>query len=44
VFGRFGVSAQPAMAIVLPDGEVQTILGAVDDALLDNILGEAVDA
>lgn len=44
MFGRFGVPTQPAIAIVLPDGEVQTIFGAADDAVLDGILGAAVGA
>ena len=44
MFTRFGVATQPAMAIVLPDGEVQTVFGAVDEALLDGILGDAVSA
>jgi peroxiredoxin len=42
VFARFGVAGQPAMAIVLPDGEVQTIMGAADDDLLDSILSDAI--
>ena len=41
VFTRFGVAYQPAIAIVLPDGEVQTIAGAVDEATLDAILSDA---
>lgn len=41
VFARFGVAYQPAMAIVLPDGEVQTINGAADEALIDEILSAA---
>lgn len=44
MFGRFGVPVQPAMAIILPDGEVQTLFGAADEALLDGILSDAVDA
>lgn len=43
MFGRFGVPSQPAMAIILPDGEVQTIFGAVDEAVLDSILGDALE-
>lgn len=42
MFQRFSVPSQPATAIVLPDGEVQTIFGAADDALLDSILADAV--
>jgi len=41
VFTRFGVAYQPAIAIVLPDGEVQTIAGAVDEEILDSILSDA---
>ena len=41
VFTRFDVFSQPAIAIVLPDGEVQTLIGAADDALLDSILDDA---
>ena len=44
VFQRFGVPTQPAIAIVLPDGGVETIFGAADESLLDAILGDAVDA
>jgi hypothetical protein len=42
VFTRFGVVSQPAMAIILPDGEVQTIMGAADEAIIDSILTDAV--
>jgi hypothetical protein len=44
VFSRFGVSAQPALAIVHPDGEVETLLGAADEALLDSLIQRALDA
>lgn len=42
MFQRFGVASQPAIAIVLPDGEVQTLFGVTDDALLDSILADAL--
>lgn len=42
VFTRFDVPGQPAFAVVSPDGEVQQVLGAVDDELVDNILTGAV--
>jgi hypothetical protein len=42
VFQRFGVPTQPAIALVVPDGEVQTIFGAADEAFLDGILADAV--
>ena len=41
VFTRFDVAYQPAIAIVLPDGEVQTIRGAADEDTLDSILSAA---
>lgn len=42
VFSRFDVPAQPALVIISPDGEVQTLFGAVDEALLDDIIGDAI--
>ena len=42
VFTRFQVTGQPAIAIVTAEGEVQTLLGAADDDLLDAILSDAV--
>jgi hypothetical protein len=43
VFERFGVSGQPAAAVVSPDGEVELLLGAVEpdelDAAIDTALG-----
>ena len=44
MFRRFGVASQPAIAIVRPDGEVQTVLGAADEAFLDGLLEDAIDA
>jgi peroxiredoxin len=41
VYERFGVAAQPAMVIVKTDGTTETIVGAVDESLLDQILSEA---
>ena len=41
VFDRFGIVSQPGWAIVRADGEVETILGAVDGALLEQIVAEA---
>jgi hypothetical protein len=40
VFARFGVVYQPAIAIVATDGSVETIAGAVDRTLLDQIIAE----
>ncbi len=42
MYARFEVPAQPALAIITPDGEVQQIFGAVDDETLDGILSAAV--
>ncbi len=42
VFTRFEVPTQPAFALVLPDGEVQTLFGAADEALLDSLISDAL--
>jgi len=42
VFARFGVPSQPALAIISASGEVQQLFGAVDGALLDDILTDAI--
>jgi peroxiredoxin len=41
VFARFGVPSQPALVVISPDGEVQQLFGAVDEALLDDVLTRA---
>jgi hypothetical protein len=41
VFAQFEVPGQPAFVVVHADGTVQQVLGAVDEALLDQLLGEA---
>ncbi len=41
VFRRFDVAFQPAMVIVKADGSIETVAGAVDDSLLNQILSEA---
>ncbi len=40
VFARFEVPGQPALVVVDTDGQVQQLLGAVDEELLDDILGD----
>ena len=40
MFARFEVPGQPALVVVDTDGEVQQLLGAVDEELLDDILGD----
>ena len=42
VFTRFDVATQPALALILPSGEVQTLYGAADDALLDSLISAAI--
>ena len=42
VFNRFGISYQPALVIVGTDGSTETVAGAVDDSLLEQIISEAV--
>jgi len=41
VFNRFGISYQPALVIVGTDGSIETVAGAVDDSLLEQIITEA---
>jgi len=41
VFARFGVAYQPALAIVTADGTVETVAGAVNGPLLEQIINEA---
>jgi hypothetical protein len=42
VFTRFNVATQPALALILPSGEVQTLYGAADDTLLDSLISAAL--
>ncbi len=44
VFERFEVASQPALAIVHPDGEVETLLGAADEEIVDSLIERALDA
>ncbi len=41
VFSRFDVAFQPAFVIVKTDGSTETVAGALDETLLDQILSEA---
>ena len=40
VFARFGVPSQPALVVVRPDGSTEQLLGAVDEDVLRNVLGD----
>ena len=42
IYARFGVPGQPAFAIIRPDGEVETLIGAADEAVLDGIITDAL--
>ena len=42
MFTRFGIPTQPAFALILPNGEVQTLFGAADDTLLDSLISAAL--
>jgi peroxiredoxin len=44
VFARFEIPGQPALVVVGTDGSVQQLLGAVDEARLDDILGGVTGA
>jgi peroxiredoxin len=43
VFARFEIPGQPAFAVVSADGEVQQLLGAVDNEIIDSVRGSVVD-
>ena len=40
VYARFEIPAQPALAVVATDGAVTTLVGAVDDVTLDDVLAD----
>ena len=42
VFSRFDVAFQPALVIVKADGGMETVAGAVDESLLDQIISESI--
>lgn|GEM_PF-248827 len=42
VFERFDVAFQPAFVVVQPDGSLETVAGAVDDQLLEQIISESI--
>lgn len=41
IYARFGIAYQPALVIVSPDGSTETVAGAVDESLLNQIISEA---
>lgn len=41
IYARFDMAFQPAFAIVKTDGSIESVAGAVDDSLLDQIISEA---
>jgi peroxiredoxin len=42
VFARFEIPYQPAVVVIAPDGTVETIYGAADEALLDTVIEGAL--
>jgi peroxiredoxin len=42
VYERFEIPYQPAVVVVRPDGEVETLYGAADEAVLDQLIGDAL--
>jgi peroxiredoxin len=42
VFARFEIASQPALVVVKADGTLESVAGAVDETLLDQILSESV--
>ena len=44
VYERFDVAYQPALVVVQADGTTETVAGALDEDLLDQIISESVDS
>jgi hypothetical protein len=42
VFARFEIPSQPALVVIGPDGSEQQLFGAVDEALLDRLIGDSL--
>ena len=42
IYSRFDVAFQPAFVIVKADGSVETVAGAINEELLDQIVTEAI--
>ena len=42
VYDRFSIPYQPAVVVVQPDGNVETLFGAVDEARLDQLVRDAL--
>jgi peroxiredoxin len=42
IYDRFGVPYQPAFALVDADGNVETLIGAADDDVLDMLINNLV--
>jgi peroxiredoxin len=42
VYDRFAIPIQPAVVVVHPDGHVETLFGAVDEPLIDQLVGDAL--
>lgn len=42
IYARFGIPVQPGFAVILPDGEVQTLIGAADGEILDSLIDQAL--
>jgi peroxiredoxin len=42
VYDRFAIPIQPAVVVVQPDGDVETLFGAVDETSIDQLVGDAL--
>ena len=42
IYDRFEIPYQPAVVVVRPDGEVETLYGAADEAVLDQLIADAL--
>ena len=41
IYDRFEIPYQPAVVVVRPDGTVETLYGEADEAVLDELIGDA---
>jgi peroxiredoxin len=42
VYDRFEIPYQPAVVVVAPNGKVETLYGAADEAVLDQLVRDAL--
>ncbi len=38
IYNRFGIPTQPALVVIDPNGEYETLFGAVDESIFDMVI------